>query len=61
MLSQNTQCRHTIPAYTAKSNLYKKVAKTQNSGQDDMVTQQNSYTTRRTRTRGAAEQAATTP
>ena len=27
MLSQHTQCRHTIPAYTAKSNLYKRGCK----------------------------------
>ena len=54
MLSQHTQQRHAIPAYTAKINLQKP----QTSGK---LTQQNSCTTRRTRTRVAAEQASTMP
>ena len=57
-LSHHTQCRHTIPTYIVKINLYKRGWKAQNSGQADTA---SSCTTRRTRTRGAAEQAATTP
>ena len=57
-LSQHTQCRHTIPAYTEKLACIKEAAKAQNSRQADTAT---SCTTRRTRARGAAEQAATIP
>ena len=46
--------KHTLQKLTC----IKEAAKAQNSGQADTVT---SCTTRRTRARGAAEQAATTP
>ena len=37
MLSQHTECRHTIPAYTAKINCIKETAKAENSRQADTV------------------------
>ena len=56
-LSQHTQGRHTIPAYTARNTSIKEAAEAQNSRQADTAT---SCTTRRARAIGAAEQAATT-
>ena len=66
--SQIRKARHTIPAYTLQTHYPsicckkltcgKEAAKAQNSGEADTAT---SCTTRRTRARGAAGQAATTP
>ena len=60
--------RHTIPAYTVQAHIFqhslhrltciKEATKAQNSGQADTAMH---CTTRRTRGRGTAEQAATTP
>ena len=57
-LSQHTQCRHATPDTLLKLNCIKEAAKAQNSGQANTAL---SCTTRRNRTRGAAEQVTTTP
>ena len=66
--SQHRKARHAIPTYTAQAHYpsihctkltcIKEAAKAQNSGHADTAT---CCITRRTRARGAAEQAATTP
>ena len=58
MLSQHTQHKHTIQNTLCKLTCIKEAAKAQYSGQADTAMHS---TTRRTRARGAAEQAATTP
>ena len=57
MLSQHTQCRHLSQHPLQKLTCIKETAKAQNSRQADTPL---SCTTRRTRVREAAEQAATT-